>query len=160
SAATTSPSTRAIIRRAPPLAERLAAQPRAALPMLPPSRSACPPLVGCSGLLGCRVNREWALTEVRGKGRVPPRVTLKRQFSSLEERDKSALDVRGTALDRRLATHNPRIRHRRVAHGQEVADPGVLARHEAGGGQQLLDLVGAHVRPKEHTQNLTLELNE
>jgi hypothetical protein len=33
-------------------AERFAAQPRAALLMLPLPTSTCPPLIGCSGLLG------------------------------------------------------------------------------------------------------------
>lgn len=129
--------------------------------MLPPLPLACPPLVGCSGLLeSCRMNRERAVTEVCGEGGVAPRVALKRELAAFEEGYEAALDVLGTPLDHRLAAHNARSRESRVAHRQEVADPGVLARHEGRVCQQLFDLLGAHVRPKKGAKDLALELNE
>jgi hypothetical protein len=116
--------------------------------------------MGISGLLRCRVNRERTLTEVCGKGRVVPRMTLKRQFAPFEKDDKPAFDVLATTLDHRLAAHNPRSWQRWVAHREEVADSGVFARYEMGRVQQLLDLVRRHVRPKERAHYLTFELNE
>jgi hypothetical protein len=87
-------------------------------------------------------------------------VALKCKFPAFEKSDKTAFDVLGTTHDHRLVAHNPRSRERSVAHRQEVTDTGVPARHEAGHDQQLFDLVEAHVRPKEGTEDLALELNE
>jgi len=88
------------IRRHPLSAQRLAAQPRAALPMLPESRGSCPPLVGCSGLLddprpraveprGC-VPSGWdppvAAGRTKAVGRLPGEVTTG-SLESSEGRD-------------------------------------------------------------------------
>jgi hypothetical protein len=64
-------------RHAPASSKRLAAQPRAALPMLPPSPGPCPPLVGCSGWLGAWPRHERVLLGVRDRVDVKVHIELR-----------------------------------------------------------------------------------